>query len=231
MHNDLDELIRAVTRRETAANTDASSNLAAPAKQVVAEQLQMVLPATPSSAEPTELPLPERARESVNLSSHLDDLRRTIAAQAAATSENTQALLASGTKAPAGSNSSATTEQVFKTVTSTLTISPIITGIAKLFGAFRKHEEPPALEPFTLPPSIRLDAGLDAGTQNLSPVSYSQGYQPRLSQPTVAPMAPIQVNVNALDSQSFLDHSEDIARAVKEAMLHAHSLNDVVAEL
>jgi hypothetical protein len=41
----------------------------------------------------------------------------------------------------------------------------------------------------------------------------------------------ITVNVQAMDSQSFLDRREDIARAVREAMLHSHSVNDVVSEL
>lgn len=46
------------------------------------------------------------------------------------------------------------------------------------------------------------------------------------------PLAPtITVNVQAMDSQSFLDRREDIARAVREAMLQSHSLNDVVSEL
>jgi hypothetical protein len=34
-----------------------------------------------------------------------------------------------------------------------------------------------------------------------------------------------------MDSQSFLDHSDDIAMAVKQAILNSSSLNDVIAEL
>jgi hypothetical protein len=41
----------------------------------------------------------------------------------------------------------------------------------------------------------------------------------------------ITVQVNAMDSQSFLDHSQDIARAVRQAMLNSNSLNDVVSDL
>ena len=36
------------------------------------------------------------------------------------------------------------------------------------------------------------------------------------------------MNIQAMDSQSFLDRQDDIARAVREAMLHSNSLNDVV---
>ena len=38
-------------------------------------------------------------------------------------------------------------------------------------------------------------------------------------------------NVNAMDSQSFMDHSTDIANAVREAMLNMHPINGVVASL
>jgi hypothetical protein len=34
-----------------------------------------------------------------------------------------------------------------------------------------------------------------------------------------------------MDSQSFLDHSDDIASAVKQAMLNMNSINDVVTSL
>jgi hypothetical protein len=34
-----------------------------------------------------------------------------------------------------------------------------------------------------------------------------------------------------MDSRSFADHSDEIARAVREAMLRSHSLNDVIAEI
>jgi hypothetical protein len=34
-----------------------------------------------------------------------------------------------------------------------------------------------------------------------------------------------------MDSQSFLDHSDDIAQAVRQAMLNMNSINDVVTNL
>ena len=47
-----------------------------------------------------------------------------------------------------------------------------------------------------------------------------------------APAAPqVTVNVTAMDSQSFMDHSNDIANAVREAMLNMHPINGVVATL
>jgi hypothetical protein len=41
----------------------------------------------------------------------------------------------------------------------------------------------------------------------------------------------ITVNVSAMDSQSFMDRSDDIASAVRAAMLNMHPINDVVADL
>jgi hypothetical protein len=41
----------------------------------------------------------------------------------------------------------------------------------------------------------------------------------------------ILVQVQAMDSQSFMDHSGDIAQAVRQAMLNLHSVNDVIADL
>lgn len=41
----------------------------------------------------------------------------------------------------------------------------------------------------------------------------------------------VTVNIQAMDSRSFLDRSQDIAQAVREAMLNMHSINDVVNDL
>jgi len=43
--------------------------------------------------------------------------------------------------------------------------------------------------------------------------------------------AQITVQVQTMDSQSFLDHSADIAQAVRQAMLESSVLNDVVREV
>jgi len=41
----------------------------------------------------------------------------------------------------------------------------------------------------------------------------------------------VTVQVQAMDSRSFMDRSHDIAQAVREAMLNMHSINDVVNDL
>ena len=51
------------------------------------------------------------------------------------------------------------------------------------------------------------------------------------SGPSGAGATQITVNVQAMDSQSFLDHSNEIAQAVRAAMLNSNSINDVVNNL
>jgi hypothetical protein len=58
--------------------------------------------------------------------------------------------------------------------------------------------------------------------------------QPAGSQPAstgASSTQQITVQVQAMDSQSFLDHSDDIAQAVRRAMLNMSSLNDIVNDL
>ena len=126
-----------------------------------------------------------------------------------------------------------------------LTLLPIVSGLLKLFGVGGKKEEPPPLEKFTLPPSIQAEAGLSATGETFL-IDRGAGDRIRQLPATVRSSqagggmaekvpggagASITVNVQAMDSQSFLDRKEDIARAVREAMLQSHSLNDVVSEL
>jgi hypothetical protein len=127
-----------------------------------------------------------------------------------------------------------------------LTLAPLIRG---LFSLFRKEDdtEPVAPVRFSLPAPIRTEAGLAPDGQTVS-IDRGAGDRIRtLRQPesqsvqgeagrsgvaaSNAPTQNITVQVNAMDSRSFLDHSEDIARAVREAMLHSHSINDVVNDL
>jgi len=62
------------------------------------------------------------------------------------------------------------------------------------------------------------DAGGSAGASSGGPASGGGAQQ-------------ITVNVQAMDAQSFLDNSSQIAQAVRSAMLSMNSINDVVNEL
>jgi hypothetical protein len=78
----------------------------------------------------------------------------------------------------------------------------------------------PAL-PFSLPEQISVEAGV-AQDRSFVPVSYSQRGVARSTMAArndVPAAAQISVNVQAMDSRSFLDHSDEIARAVRDAML------------
>ncbi len=96
-------------------------------------------------------------------------------------------------------------------------LSPIISGIASLFGG--GSSAPAPLPIYTPPPPVSMSGNLNSA----APAATSS------SQPAQAQQ--VTVNVNAMDSQSFLDHSDDIANAVREAMLNMHPINGVVASL
>lgn len=120
-------------------------------------------------------------------------------------------------------------------------VGPIVTGLIKLFGS-SEPEPLPSLEKLVMPTAVSVEAGLSAD-RSYRALRYTQDGRPQLSGRSAipgndrentqqsTPAASIQVNIQAMDSQSFLDRQDDIARAVREAMLHSNSLNDVVMEL
>lgn len=102
-------------------------------------------------------------------------------------------------------------------------LAPLALSIAKLFGG--GEEDAPAFERYEPPESRSLSvANVDGPLQGLPPAVRGAGSEVR-SVPQVV------VNVSAMDSQSFMDRSDDIARAVRSAMLHMHPLNDVIDEI
>jgi hypothetical protein len=98
---------------------------------------------------------------------------------------------------------------------SKLGLGPIVSGIAGLLGS-GTAKTPPALQLFRLPGAISQTAHV-----NSSPAPRGGGNGG----------STVHVHVQAIDSQSFMSRSNDIAKAVKSAMLNSHSLNDVVSEL
>jgi hypothetical protein len=112
-------------------------------------------------------------------------------------------------------------------------ISPVITGLFRLFGGGGAEAAETALPtPFALPSPMSVDAGLTSD-RSISGVSYGQQGAIRSTQPAAQAQqaTSVQITVQAIDSRSFLDHRDEIARAVREAMLDSHTLNDVVAEI
>lgn len=117
--------------------------------------------------------------------------------------------------------------------------SPLVGLISRLFRR-RDSEAPPALPVYSEPAPVREDLALPGygGASGLVPVSYRGDGLPRpaaaVSQPGASGTAPagnVTIQVQTMDSRSFLDNSDQIARAVREAMLNSHSLNDVIGEM
>jgi hypothetical protein len=117
-----------------------------------------------------------------------------------------------------------------------LGIAPLALQIAGLFG--KKDREPEPLRLFDAPASIAIEAANSEGALNgLRRTDRDQfGHVraedsgPRRTQAT-AQQPQVVVNVSAMDSQSFMDRSGDIARALRDAMLHMHPVNDVIGEI
>jgi hypothetical protein len=109
-----------------------------------------------------------------------------------------------------------------------LGLAPLVSGLADLFGggdSGTSAESPTYMAPIP----IHLDAGFREGGGGAFGVDTAQGGAPRAM--TNPPSPQITVQVQAMDSQSFLDHSGDIALAVRQAMLQSSVLNDVIREV
>jgi hypothetical protein len=104
----------------------------------------------------------------------------------------------------------------------------------KIAGLFGKDKPAPvSFSAFELPPSLALEAAnTDSVLGGFPRFDRGQGGELRSfrGEGSVAPTQ-VVVNVNALDTQSFLDRSSDVARAVRDAMLHMHPINDLIGEL
>jgi hypothetical protein len=111
--------------------------------------------------------------------------------------------------------------------------SPLIRAVISLFGGGDESPAPAKLAKYVLPASIRFDAA--DTSDGITGVDYGQSSAARpFGRPTAqgTQTGPqITVNVQAMDARSFLDHSTEIAAAVRDAMLNSSSINDVVNEL
>ena len=104
----------------------------------------------------------------------------------------------------------------------------------RIAGLFRKRRaEPQSFSPFELPPSLSLEvANTDDILHGFSRVARTQAGEIRvIRQESPAAQPQVTVNVNAMDTQSFLDRSEDIAGALRDAMLHMHPISTVRGKL
>lgn len=148
---------------------------------------------------------------------------------AGATQDNTQALTQNTTsKSGTGGSVGSAMGSVASTVLGGSILSPILGGLMDLFGVGDSSQPAVAASPFMLPAPVQYEGGTSSPGQ-VTPISYGQTGQPRTQAATSAPQVNIQVS--AMDSQSFLDHSDEIATAVRNALLNSHPLADVISDL
>ena len=132
-------------------------------------------------------------------------------------------------------------------------IAPLIGGLLGLFGGGSPSASPPLQ--YQMPAPISFVSADTGG--GLTAMDYDQAGLPRLYDPTAgnqpgsagaqgggttvqsgsstqasSTASPqVTVSVQAMDAQSFMDYSGQIANAVRSAMLNMSSLNDVVNDL
>jgi hypothetical protein len=194
------------------------------APQTVGQVVAGALPAGSSGASSDQLG--QLATQLQQLQTVSQAETETILANTLAVTQNTTQL--------GQSNGPSTASKVGSTLESALGLglglSPLITGLLGLFGGGGNNSQSQAPAAFVLPPSISVSAGASATPTPAFGVDYTAGGQPRGA--TTSASAPqITVQVQAMDSQSFLDHSNDIAQAVRQAMLESSVLNDVIREV
>jgi hypothetical protein len=160
------------------------------------------------------------------LTEQIGNLASVQQSQVSATQDNTQALGQNTTTKGSGGPAGGTLGGIASSVLGS-GLSPIISGLLSLFGG-SSTQNLSAPTPFSLPPAANYQAGV-TGTGQVTPVDSGQNGQPRTQSANSAPQVTVQVT--AMDSQSFLDHSDDIANAVKSALLNSHSLSDVIGDL
>lgn len=164
------------------------------------------------------------------LTAEIEQLRQIASTQTGSVQANTDAvLLRANTKSSTSGSASDIFGKVFSsTIESGFGLAPMISGLFHLFGGGSTPDPVVPLQKFALPSAVNMDAGVTS-TRQFAEASYTQDGLPRAT--PNAGSQQVQVTIHAMDSRSFLDHSDDIAKAVKEAMLNSHSLNDVVADL
>jgi hypothetical protein len=167
---------------------------------------------------------------SAGSTTQIEQLRTVNQSQTDAITANTVALLAN-TTAKSSTSSGSTLSTVGSIASQVLGgglgMVSLVSGLAKLFGG-GESSSTTTLVSYTRPDTLSFE-GAVSRSANGTDWTASQGT--RSGTPAAASAQQITVQVNAMDSRSFMDHSNDIARAVRAAILNSHSLNDVVNDL
>jgi hypothetical protein len=161
----------------------------------------------------------------------MDQLRITTLSQMESVTANTDAVAQNtASQGSKGGNSTVSAlGKIFSPLLKATGISPVISGIAHLFGGGETESVP--LTRYVAPAPIHYEGVIASAAQRNSPGADSTASQSGTGGSGGSSAATIQVNVQTMDSRSFMDHSDQIASAVRDAMLRSHALNDVVSEV
>ncbi len=107
-------------------------------------------------------------------------------------------------------------------------LGPLISGITSLFGG---GQSTPTFTGFALPPALQLTTAVNGAAAPGPSSAGAAAATGAAGQSAPATTQQVQIQVSAMDSRSFLDHSDDIASAVRQALLNSHPLADTISEL
>lgn len=159
----------------------------------------------------------------------LAEVRATVEGQLASLTENTRALADNTSAKSAGAVLGRAGGSLLNNVLGGGLLGPIISGVMDLFGGESNQTET-SITKYALPSPVSFTAGLQNGT--MTGADYGADGLPRaMNAGSSTPAQQVTVNINTIDSRSFLDHSNEIASAVRRAMLESSSLNDVIGEV
>jgi hypothetical protein len=111
---------------------------------------------------------------------------------------------------------------------SNLFLGPVWRGLFGLFGAHDNAQEP-VLNRFVRPDDVATGVNAQADPGGRNAALRGDGLGITRSAPSATPQ--MQVTIQALDARSVLERSDDIASAVRQAMLTNHSINESLTEL
>lgn len=103
-----------------------------------------------------------------------------------------------------------------------------LAGLARLIGGGGDDTQVASLAKAVLPVGIDYEAGFSGAESGLVEIDRDEAGTVR-RQPQASPS--IVVQVDAIDSRSFLDRTPEIAEAVKRALLESESLGRVLGEM
>jgi hypothetical protein len=163
-----------------------------------------------------------------SITSQLQELQAINQSQLTSIEANTSALTANtSVKSSGTSTASSVGDTLLDTLGLGSGLSPLISGLVSLFGGGGGGQTT-TVTPYIQPLPVNLSAGFTGSAAgSASGVDYGANGQPRQTTAAGAQQQ-ITVQVTAMDSQSFLDRSNDIAAAVRKAMLETSTLNDVI---